>query len=105
VVSLTQTLALELGEHGIRVNGIAPDITPTPRVRMGDPERLRRLGHAYPLMRVGTPEDYAGTALYLASDLSAFITGETLQVGGGTRAAGGWLRTARGEWVLNLPVD
>jgi NAD(P)-dependent dehydrogenase (short-subunit alcohol dehydrogenase family) len=102
VVSLTQTLALELGESGIRVNGIAPDITPTPRVQMGDPERLRRLARCYPLMRVGTPEDYAGTAVYLASDLSLFVTGETFQVGGGTRAAGGWLRNAAGEWVLNL---
>jgi NAD(P)-dependent dehydrogenase (short-subunit alcohol dehydrogenase family) len=101
VVSLTQTLALELGEYGIRVNCIAPDITQTPRVRMGSPEQLRKLAHGYPLQRIGQPEDYAGIALYLASDLSAFVTGETFQIGGGTRAAGGWLRSPTHDWVLN----
>ena len=104
VVSLTQTLALELGEYGIRVNCIAPDITQTPRIRMGSPEQLRKLAHCYPLDRIGTPEDYAGIALYLASDLSAFVTGETFQIGGGTRAASGWLRSPSNDWVLNLGV-
>ena len=104
VVSLTQTLALELGEHGIRVNCIAPDITQTPRIRMGSPEQLRKLAHCYPLDRIGSPEDYAGIALYLASDLSNFVTGETFQIGGGTRAASGWLRSPSNDWVLNLGV-
>jgi NAD(P)-dependent dehydrogenase (short-subunit alcohol dehydrogenase family) len=104
VVNLTKTLALELGARGVRVNGIAPDITPTPRIRLGDPEALERMGRSFPLARFGRPEDYIGTALYLASDLSAWITGETLQVGGGTLAASGWLRDAQGRWVQNLPT-
>jgi len=104
VVSLTQTLALELGEHGIRVNCIAPDITQTPRIRMGNPEQVQKLAHCYPLERIGAPEDYAGIALYLASDLSSFVTGETFQIGGGTRAASGWLRSPGNDWVLNLGV-
>lgn len=104
VVNLTKTLALELGERGIRVNGIAPDITPTPRIQLGDPEQQQRAGRSFPLARFGRPEDYVGTALYLASDLSAWITGETLQVGGGTLAAAGWLRDAQGRWVQNFPV-
>lgn len=104
LVEITRTLALELGHRGIRVNGIAPDITPTPRLDMGDPASLEKAGRSFPLMRFGRPEDYAGTALYLASDLSAWVTGETLHVGGGTMAAAGWLRDARGRWVQNLPV-
>jgi NAD(P)-dependent dehydrogenase (short-subunit alcohol dehydrogenase family) len=104
VANLTKTLALELGARGIRVNGIAPDITPTPRLRLGSPEQIERMGRSFPLARFGKPEDYVGTALYLASDLSAWITGETLQVGGGTLAAAGWLRDASGNWVQNFPA-
>ncbi len=98
VISLTQTLALELGPHGIRVNAIAPDATPGPRVKMGKPEELSKRGASLPLGRVGKPEDYAGTAVYLASDLSAWVTGETFHVGGGTHAASGWLRMPSGEY-------
>ncbi len=105
IVNLTKTLALELGWRGIRVNGIAPDITLTPRIQLGDPAGLERAGRSFPLARFGAPEDHVGTALYLASDLSAWITGETLQVGGGTLAAAGWLRDAKGRWVQNLPVS
>jgi NAD(P)-dependent dehydrogenase (short-subunit alcohol dehydrogenase family) len=104
VVNLTKTLALELGDRGIRVNGIAPDITPTPRIQLGDPSQIERMGRSFPLARFGKPEDYVGTALYLASDLSAWITGETLQVGGGTLAAAGWLRDAKGHWLQNFPA-
>ena len=103
VSSLTQTLALELGPKGIRVNAIAPDVTHTPRVRLGPtPETLDRRGAQMPAGRVGYPEDYAGTALYLASDLSAWVTGETFHVGGGTHAASGWLRNTEGHWVSAL---
>lgn len=104
VVGLTKTLALELGHRGIRVNGIAPDITPAPRLQMGSPEFLEKAGRSFPLRRFGRPEDYAGTALYLASDLSAWVTGETLHVGGGSMAAAGWLRDTQGRWVQNLPI-
>jgi NAD(P)-dependent dehydrogenase (short-subunit alcohol dehydrogenase family) len=90
VESLTRSLALELGPRGIRVNCIAPDVIPTPGI--GTPP-LRT-----PLARAGHVDDVAGAALFLASDLSAFVTGTTLHVDGGNHAAGGWRRGADGEW-------
>ncbi len=91
VASLTASLALELGERGIRVNCIAPDVIPTPGI--GEPP-VRT-----PLPRRGRVEDVAAAALYLASEASAFVTGTTLHVDGGNHAAGGWRRTADGSWT------
>ena len=54
-----------------------------------------------PLGRAGVPEDIAGAAVFLASDLSAYVTGTTMHVDGGTHAAAGWYRDpTTGEWVL-----
>jgi len=84
VASLTQSLALELGERMIRVNCIAPDVIPTPGI--GEvPVRT-------PLPRAGHVDDVAGAAVFLASDLSQFVTGATLHIDGGNWAAGGWRR-------------
>ncbi len=88
VASLTRSLALELGERRIRVNCIAPDLIPTPgigSVRVNTPLPVR-----------GGVEDVAGAAVYLASDLSRFVTGTTLHVDGGGFAAGGWRRLEGG---------
>ena len=90
VESLTRTLALELGPRGIRVNCIAPDVIPTPGI--GTPP-VRT-----PLPRAGHVDDVAGAALFLASELSGFVTGATLHVDGGNHAAGGWRRGPNGEW-------
>jgi NAD(P)-dependent dehydrogenase (short-subunit alcohol dehydrogenase family) len=90
VENLSRSLALELGARGIRVNCIAPDAIPTPGVGDALPPT--------PLARRGTPDDVAGAALFLASDLSRFVTGTTLHVDGGNRAAGGWRRRADGRW-------
>jgi 3-oxoacyl-[acyl-carrier protein] reductase len=91
--SLTRSLALELAERRIRVNCIAPDMIPTPGT--GElPDGLT------PLPRRGRPEDVAGAAVFLASELSAFVTGATLHVDGGTWAAGAWRRGADGGWEL-----
>jgi len=56
-----------------------------------------------PLGRVGRPEDYAGTAIYLASDLSAWVTGCTIHVDGGTHAASGWVRFPDGQYRVYRP--
>ena len=57
-----------------------------------------------PIGRFGTPEDIAGVALFLASGLSAFVTGTTINADGGSLAAGGWFRTERGGWT-NRPLN
>jgi NAD(P)-dependent dehydrogenase (short-subunit alcohol dehydrogenase family) len=97
VASLSQTLALELGDRGIRVNCIAPDVIPTPGV--GEMEVKTPLPYA------GHVDDVAAAAVYLASDMSRFVTGTTLHVDGGNAAAGGWGRDAAGGWVTaGVPV-
>jgi 3-oxoacyl-[acyl-carrier protein] reductase len=93
--SLTRSLALELGPRGIRVNCIAPDALPSEGERGARDEMLALALDFEPTMmpplgRFGTPEDGAGSALFLASDLSRFVTGTTLHLDGGNRAAGGW---------------
>ncbi|HEY6317142.1 MAG TPA: SDR family NAD(P)-dependent oxidoreductase [Acidimicrobiia bacterium] len=102
ITGLTKSLALEYAPHGIRVNAIAPDVTETLQVpysswlQPGD-EALIPLW--VPVGRFGTPEDLAGVALFLASDLAAFVTGTTVHADGGTFAAGGWFRTIEGTWT------
>ncbi len=83
--SLTKTLGEAWARDGIRVNGIAPGLVPTKltSVTTDHPERLEATLKAIPLRRVGTPDDMAGAALFLASPLSSYITGQTLVVDGG----------------------
>jgi 3-oxoacyl-[acyl-carrier protein] reductase len=83
--SLTKTLGEAWARDGIRVNGIAPGLVPTKltSVTTDHPERLDGALRSIPLRRMGTPEDMAGAALFLASPLSAYITGQTLVVDGG----------------------
>lgn len=93
VINYTQTAALELAEHGIRVNGLAPDFTVTEGLaQMSGPQALRRAGRMVPLGRGGHVDEMAGAAVFLASDLSSYVTGQTIHVDGGTHAAGGWYR-------------
>ena len=91
VASLTQSLALELGDHKIRVNCIAPDVIPTPGIG--------EIPVKTPLPYAGHVDDVAAAAVYLASDASKFVTGVTLHVDGGNLAAGGWQRGPDGRWV------
>lgn len=83
--SLTKTLGEAWARDGIRVNGIAPGLVPTKltAVTTDHPERLAASIKAIPLRRMGTPEDMAGAAVFLASPLAAYITGQTLVVDGG----------------------
>jgi NAD(P)-dependent dehydrogenase (short-subunit alcohol dehydrogenase family) len=90
VDSLTRTLSTELAPRGIRVNGVAPGPVPT-EVFMeffgaseeDIPEMGKKLG--IPLGRVGTPEDVANAVVFLASEASSWVTGQTLLVNGGNR--------------------
>jgi 3-oxoacyl-[acyl-carrier protein] reductase len=85
VVSLTKTLAQAWAGQGIRVNGIAPGFVDTKltKVTTRNPERLQRALAGIPMQRLGSPQDMAGAALFLASPLAAYVCGQTLRVDGG----------------------
>jgi 3-oxoacyl-[acyl-carrier protein] reductase len=83
VVSLTRTLALELGKRGIRVNAIAPGFIETPMTSVV-PDKLRdRAIEQTPLKRTGKPEEIASVALFLASADSSYLTGQVICADGG----------------------
>jgi len=84
-VGLTRTLAQAWAEDGIRVNGIAPGLVDTKmtKVTTAHPKRLEGAIENIPLKRLGTPQDMAGAALFLASPLASYIVGHTLVVDGG----------------------
>lgn len=110
VIAFTRSLAVQVGNQGVRVNAIAPDVTESlqvPYLQWLSPEEQTRWPQWVPVGRMGLPEDQAGVILFLASDLSSFVTGHTIPTDGGTGAAGGWFRSARRpgrEWT-NRPVD
>ena len=89
VLGLTRALAAELGKDGVRVNAIGPGFIETPfnaRMRAENPERVKIFVEHTPLGRPGTAEDIVGPAIFLASDLSAFVTGSIVMADGGYRA-------------------
>lgn len=89
---MTRALALEWGRHGIRVNSLAPGFILTDLTRkLWSDETMQEWNSANaPLARLGTPEDMVGTAIFLASQASAFMTGQTLYVDGGFSSGWSW---------------
>jgi NAD(P)-dependent dehydrogenase (short-subunit alcohol dehydrogenase family) len=113
--NFTRTLAVELAEHRIRVNAIAPDMTDTPGIRGNragpvDPstwteftdEQKNAVARRIPLGRPGIDTECGNAAVFLASRMSSYITGIILPVDGGTSGSGGWVRsrTNNAKWVL-----
>ncbi|MBV8839981.1 MAG: SDR family oxidoreductase [Alphaproteobacteria bacterium] len=88
VLGFTRALAAELGKDGVRVNAIGPGLIETPlnaQVRANNPELIKIFLDHTPLGRAGKPEDIVGPALFLASDLSAYVTGSIVMADGGYR--------------------
>jgi NAD(P)-dependent dehydrogenase (short-subunit alcohol dehydrogenase family) len=83
ILSLTKSIAREFGALGIRANAICPAMIQTPMLDGLSEERLRGIIDAIPLKRTGTTREMAGACLFLASELSGFVTGATTDVNGG----------------------
>ena len=81
--SLTQKLAYDLAPSGIRVNAVCPGPIETDMSQQWTPEYREKVYSAIPLRRLGTGEDVANVAVFLASEMSAFIVGESINVNGG----------------------
>jgi 3-oxoacyl-[acyl-carrier protein] reductase len=79
----SQSMATELGVSGVRVNTISPGVTKTDMYDQMSPEARERLINTAALKRAAEPQDIANVALFLASDLSSFVTGQVLRVDGG----------------------
>ncbi|SHN79752.1 SDR family NAD(P)-dependent oxidoreductase [Bradyrhizobium erythrophlei] len=89
VLGFTRALAAELGKYGVRVNAIGPGLIETPlnaAVRANNPELIKIFIDHTPLGRAGQPEDIVGPAIFLASDLAAYVTGSIVMADGGYRA-------------------
>jgi NAD(P)-dependent dehydrogenase (short-subunit alcohol dehydrogenase family) len=103
--AFTTDLAVAMGRHGIRVNAIGPDLTQTPQVDyLTNWQGLDHMWESWaPVGRLGWPEDQARVALFLASDLSSFVTGHNIPVDGGTKAGGGWFWSPTEKRFVNRP--
>lgn len=118
MLNFTRTMALELAEHGVRVNAIAPDYTVTPGLRGNhtgpvnpaswiqptakqDDATARRI----PLGRAGIDTECGNVAVFLSSPMSSYITGTVIPVDGGTWASSGWVRDKGGKWSLMGDID
>ena len=107
VAHFTTCLAVDQGRNGIRVNGIGPDLTQTPQVDYltGFEDARPRCGRrGRRSAGSGWPEDQARVALFLASDLSGYVTGHNIPVDGGTKAGGGWFWSPPIGRFVNRPT-
>ncbi len=83
VIAMTKTWAIELGPKGVRANAVAPGFTRTPILDTVPQKVLDDIISKTPMRRIGEPQDIANCYLFLASDESSFITGQTIEVTGG----------------------
>ena len=84
MISQAKTLSKELGKMNIRVNSIAPGLTDTDMMRKNTPDNiLEDVVNNLSLKRIASPSEVANVALFLSSDLSSYITGQTIRVDGG----------------------
>jgi NAD(P)-dependent dehydrogenase (short-subunit alcohol dehydrogenase family) len=105
VAHFTTCLAAEQGRNGIRVNGIGPDLTQTPQVDYSPVSEFDHMWESWaPVGRLGWPEDQARVALFLASDMSAYVTGHNIPVDGGTKTGGGWFWSPSVRRFVNRPT-
>jgi 3-oxoacyl-[acyl-carrier protein] reductase len=107
ITGFTRSLAMELAHENIRVNTLAPETTESEQVPLEVLMRPKYREHTLrtiPLGRFGKPEDSAGAAVYLATELSAWVTGTSVHVDGGGYAAGGFYRTPDGTWTVQPVV-
>jgi len=89
VIGLTRQMAVELAEHGITANAVAPGPVDTPMTRvLHSPEFRQSYTDAIPMNRYGTPEEIAAAVAYLASDGAAYVTGIVIPIDGGFLASG-----------------
>ncbi len=91
IIGMTRTAALDLADYGITANAIAPGPIDTELLRTWPPDALRDRAQHMPIARLGTVEEVAHAALFLASPDSGFITGTVLTVDGGSIAAGSYM--------------
>jgi NAD(P)-dependent dehydrogenase (short-subunit alcohol dehydrogenase family) len=103
--AFTTDLAIAVGRHGVRVNGIGPDLIQTPQVDYltGYDEQVDLWPSWAPVGRLGWPTDTARVALFLASDISAYVTGHNVPVDGGSLAGGRWFFSPNEGRFVNRP--
>jgi NAD(P)-dependent dehydrogenase (short-subunit alcohol dehydrogenase family) len=114
MLNFTRTMALELADHQIRINAIAPDYTVTPGLRgnppgpvdpakwiPSTPEHEDMMARRIPLGRPGIDTECGNVAVFLSSPMSSYVTGTVIPVDGGTWASSGWSRNRAGKWILS----
>jgi NAD(P)-dependent dehydrogenase (short-subunit alcohol dehydrogenase family) len=118
MLNFTRTMALELADHSIRVNAIAPDYTVTPGTRGNhtgavDPaswveptsQQADATARRIPARRPGVDNECGSVAVFLACSMSSYVTGTVIPVDGGSWASSGWLRNRSGKWTLVGDID